>query len=482
MGGPGSGRYPAIPAVPTREVRAQPGLQEIFLASNADIAIAGGSAGCGKTTALLFMPLGYVHLPEFQSVIFRRVMPEVTNPGGLWDESMKYYPSVGAEPKQNPHEWWFPSGARVRFSHMQYEHDQFSWRGSQIPLIEFDQLELFTERQFWPMLHPNRDPSGLVVPCLRATCNPVPSDDAVGGWLHRLITWWLDDETGLPRWERRGALRWFVRINDEIIWADDPNALRQRHAGAEPKSLTFIPGRIEVDNPKLLEANPEYMANLLSLPLVERERLLGGNWNARPVAGKVFNRGWFEIVGAAPAERECVRYWDLAATQGGGNWTAGVLMSRAPSGVFFIEDVHRGQWGPMQRNLEIKQTAQLDSTEIPVWVPQDPGSGGKEAALILIAFLAGFAVRSEPVTGSKLARANPLAAQAQAGNVKLIAGAWNAPFLHEAHYFDGSDSCTDDQIDGASGAFAKLTLGAGADVRISAAGQPLPLRRVTMRI
>jgi len=38
------------------------------------------------------------------------------------------------------------------------------------------------------------------------------------------------------------------------------------------------------DNPALLPVNPEYYAYLLSLPLLERERLLSGNWKIRPSA------------------------------------------------------------------------------------------------------------------------------------------------------------------------------------------------------
>jgi hypothetical protein len=54
-----------------------------------------------------------------------------------------------------------------------------------------------------------------------------------------------------------------------------------------PISVTFIPPKV-FDNPALLQVNPEYLAWLLSLPLLERERLLGGNWKIRPAAGLYF--------------------------------------------------------------------------------------------------------------------------------------------------------------------------------------------------
>jgi len=65
------------------------------------------------------------------------------------------------------------------------------------------------------------------------------------------------------------------------------------------------------DNPALLRVNPEYLAWLLSLPTLERERLLGGNWKIRPAAGVYFKREWCSVVDQVPADLDIVRYWDL---------------------------------------------------------------------------------------------------------------------------------------------------------------------------
>ena len=81
-----------------------------------------------------------------------------------------------------------------------------------------------------------------------------------------------------------------------------------------PISVTFIPAKV-FDNPALLRANPEYYAWLLSLPLLERERLLNGNWKIRPAAGLYFKRDWCVVVDEVPADLDVVRYWDLAATE-----------------------------------------------------------------------------------------------------------------------------------------------------------------------
>ena len=91
---------------------------------------------------------------------------------------------------------------------------------------------------------------------------------------------------------------------------------------------------------------------------------------------------------------------------------------------------------------------------------QEPGSSGVESAQNTTRSLAGYDVRFERVTGDKLTRAMPLAAQAEAGNVDMLAGPWNAAFLDELCMFPNGRN--DDQVDGSSGAFAKLALAATA--------------------
>lgn len=130
-------------------------------------------------------------------------------------------------------------------------------------------------------------------------------------------------------------------------------------------------------------------------------------------------------------------------------------------GLYYVVDVVRGRWSPARREARIKQTAQLDRDaygRVAIWIEQEPGSGGKESAHNTIKNLAGFVARAERVRGSKALRAGPLAAQAEAGNVKLLRGPWNAAFLDELADFP--DGAYQDQVDAASGAFNKLALGA----------------------
>ena len=194
------------------------------------------------------------------------------------------------------------------------------------------------------MLSRNRSLCG-VRPYMRATCNPVPDDDPTGGWIHEFIGWYIgEDGYAIP--ERSGVVRWFAVVNDALHWAGTADELRRQYPGSEPKSFTFILSSV-FDNQILLKADPGYLANLMALPLVDRERLLGdgkrgGNWKIKPAAGKVFNRGWFEVVDAAPAGGRTVRFWDLAATEKtvakpDPDFTAGVKMRRVGD-IYYVMD------------------------------------------------------------------------------------------------------------------------------------------------
>src|SRR5687768_6625252 len=137
----------------------QPGRQEQFLASSADITIYGGAAGGGKTYGLLLEPLRHIGNPKFGAVIFRRTIAEIVKEGGLWDEAENIYPLLNGEPNKNDHFYQFPSGAKIGFAHLQYDDTLKDWRGAQISLIEFDQLETFNQKQFFYMLSRSRSTS-----------------------------------------------------------------------------------------------------------------------------------------------------------------------------------------------------------------------------------------------------------------------------------------------------------------------------------
>lgn len=451
-----------MPPVQSAEIRPQPGPQTAFLTSPADIVIYGGSAGGGKTFALLMEPLRHIDNRKFGAVIFRRTYPEIMNEGAMWDESQGIYPMVGASSNKQELSWTFPSGARVTFGHIQYDADLSKWTGSQIALIEFDQLETFTERQFFYMLSRNRSASG-VRPYVRATCNPDPES-----FLARFLDWWIAED-GYADLDRVGKVRWFVRRSEKTEWADSRAELVEKYPKTRPLSVTYIPASL-YDNQILMEKDPDYEAKLMALDPIEQARLLGdrrrgGNWKVKPAAGKVFNRGWFKIVDAAPSVGFDVRNWDFAATEkqldkDDPDFTASVKIRHTPGlGVYILDctadQINGAEVESNFLNMSRNEARFGKLSGIPYrarW-EGEPGSAGKREAQRLTGLLKGVDAKGIPASGQgdKLTRAKPLAAQAYAGNVYLVAGPWNEMFLEHMHH--QPEWPHDDIMDAASGAY-----------------------------
>ena len=154
-----------------------------------------------------------------------------------------------------------------------------------------------------------------------------------------------------------------------------------------------------------------------------------------PRGGLMFKRFWFPIKPAAPGSCRWVRAWDLAATEGGGAFTSGVLLGYEPrQRHYYIGHVVREQVA----NPEglIKRWADVDGTSVEITLPQDPGASGKVQARSLVAALAGYNVVATPESGDKIMRARPVAAQAEVGNFTIISDQdggdkWNDTLLRE---------------------------------------------------
>lgn len=419
----------------------------------------GGEAGSSKTSALVLEGLRCYDIPRAGGIIFRRTSPQLEGPGSLWELMREWYPPLGARLTQNPFKAVFPSGATLQLGHLQYESTKEDHQGKGYALIGFDELPHFTLGQFWYLYSRCRSTSG-VKSYIRATMNPDPDS-----WVKQMITWWLDERGEYVRPERSGVIRYFYRMGDVLEWGDTVEELRARFPEMEdpPTSFTFILGRLS-DNKILLKADPGYRARLMSLPTVERERLLGngqgGNWRIKPAAGLYFRRGWFRVIEHAPLDLVLVvRGWDKAATQVTSDspdpaWTRGIKMGVTRDGRFIVLHMESLRGSPGQVLHTMSNVATSDGKRVKILVWQDPAQAGKVDVSLTKSLLAGFRVESEVAREDKLVYAGPFSTQVEAGNVDVLAGPWNDEFFSELEAFpDGKHK---DIVDACSRAFMGL--------------------------
>ena len=396
---------------------------------------------------MLVEPLRYVHVPGYNAILFRRTFPELQQPEGLIERSRRLCPVYGGRYNEVKLMWRFPSGAMLVFRSMEGEPDRLKYQSAEYAYIGFDELTTFTEQQYRYLFSRARSTCG-VVPKIRAGTNP----GGVGhDWVKRRWGPWLDRKHARPAAD--GKIHWFKPegAGEVECRADDPDGL----------SRTFIRSSVW-DNPHLMKRDPGYVARLKSLPLVDRMRLLEGNWDVMAGAGNVIRREWFEIVQAVPAEAMRARYWDLAATEKEVKGPDPDFTGRAKvawhNGVYYIEEVAAVQrrWASVKALLV--QVAELDGAEVIIGVEQEPGASGKALIYEIVSHpgLQGrFTVRGYAPRKDKVQRANVWASQAQVGNVKLVKGDWDMEaFLAECEMFP--EGTHDDRVDAVSGAVHML--------------------------
>lgn len=441
--------------------------QREFMESQADITFFGGAAGGAKSWALLldFCQPSLIKNSNYGGIIFRRTFPQIRNEGGLWEESGKIYSPLGAIANQSRLVWKFPTKATIRFSHLQHEKDVYSWQGSQLPRIGFDELTHFTESQFFYLLSRNRSPYGIP-PKIKCTTNP----DA-DSWVANFVEWYLDSD-GNPDPEKAGKIRYFIREEGEIIWGNSPEEISEKvnqdleSISQKIKSFKFLPASI-YDNPELLNNDPGYLANLEALHPVEKARLLGGNWKARWASGTIFNREWFQIENPKQTTSLC-RFWDFAAStkeinnqfdQEKGFYTVGVLIGKVPGdpSYFQIKDIVIEKTAPGTLDDLVRKTALRDGNRTKIRWELEGGAAASHFEELLKKKLRNFDAKGVRPLGDKVTRSINSARLAYNGNITLEKKPWNNEFLQAVQAFDGSPKPkTNDITDALNGAIAEL--------------------------
>ena len=203
----------------------------------------------------------------------------------------------------------------------------------------------------------------------------------------------------------------------------------------------------------------KHTTEMLNLMKQASPYTFAGQYQQSPCApeGNIFNPHKMEIFEAIPAGTKFVRAWDLAASKDSGDYTAGFKLGKMPDGRYIIANVARGQWAPETVETSLKNTADVDGKDCKIRLPQDPGQAGKSQIKSLTKMLAGYSVHSMPISGDKIVRAQPFAAQMNVGNVVMLKADWNEALISEFQFFP--NGANDDQVDAGSDAFFEFNEG-----------------------
>jgi phage terminase large subunit len=218
------------------------GPQTDFLAAPEQDVLYGGSAGGGKSYAMLVDPLRFMHIKEHRALLLRKSMPELRE---LIDKSRELYPKAfkGAKFREVEKIWRFPSGASLEFGYLDRDADVYRYQGQSYTWIGIDELTQYPTEFPLQYLQSRLRTTNNDIQCyIRCTANP----GGVGG-----------------NWVKKRYL--------------DPAPPNESFTGQDKITRKFIPARLE-DNPYLSE-DGKYEQMLQSLPAVQRKQLLEGNWD-----------------------------------------------------------------------------------------------------------------------------------------------------------------------------------------------------------
>jgi predicted phage terminase large subunit-like protein len=370
--------------------------------------------------ALLMAALQYVDVGGYNALIVRKSYPMLAQPGGLIFSAKKLLLPMGVAWNASETQFAFPSGATLTFRHFEDQAAGANFQGGEYHFIGIDEGTDFSEEQVLFLSSRLRKSPEQPFPLrLRLTAYPNgPGKE----WIYR-------------RYVLEG----------------------QKHG------RPFVESRLE-DNPYVDLAS--YDEWLRGLGHIRYEQFRRGNWTIRE-EGTLFKPAWFDDryiqENELPSGLRLCRAWDPAASEGAGDYTAGVLLGRSKDGMWYVIDVGRTRRSPLGVERFIKATAERDEVwakahgyKAPVVVmEQEPASSGKGMIdHYRRNVLAAHDFRGVSPSGSKQWRAEIVSARAEAKDIFICRGDWVEDFLNELATFPQGSH--DDQVDALSAAYGYL--------------------------
>lgn len=499
------------------DVRPQKGRQsevfKVIAEQKADFILLTGGRSSGKTELITMADLLFAHDTNFRSVKFRRTYKQLTRAGGLWQKAASQYKFFDAKPNKSDLKYVFPSGAEVAFSYCDTMEDAESWRGSELSLIAFDEINHHEWEQITMLqtcLRSQADMHSMMI----GTCNPDEQS-----WVYQLFLkgYYIDEETGFPIEERNGDIRYYIidpvtekpvfSHNLEFFEENYPHIIRPvnpvtgEQMYVEPKKFCFFSLCIW-DNPIAQKLNPKYVAELVALPPYKRDTQLYGCWTAKAQKNKMFKREFLRGLGnhpeygyetvELPTNRVTVRAYDLAYTEPSQankypDYTASIKMHKCSRGYYYID----GGWHPelhdpvkddksqvvlgrFRKNVGVRDEYMLrqalyDGKNCTIVLPKASSAGKAEFEQLKVMFVnEGFKVvgaATGNAANAKALRFSPFCSAAEQGLVFILKDTFKSEhtlelFLTELEYmeegFKSSSKLKDDWTDSTGDAFVSL--------------------------
>ena len=239
------------------------GPQTEFLAAGEREVLYGGSAGGGKSYAMLADPLRYMGHPSFSGLLLRHTTEELRE---LIYKSQEIYPLIwpGIKWSERKMQWVAPSGARLWMSYLDRDDDVLRYQGLAFSWIGFDELTQWSTPFAWNYMRSRLRSTAHDLPIfMRATTNP-------GGRGHHWVKKMFIDPA--PYGTKFDATD--IETGEALRYPTG-----HAKAGTALFKRRFIPARLS-DNPYLAEQG-DYEAMLLSLPEQQRRQLLDGDWDIK---------------------------------------------------------------------------------------------------------------------------------------------------------------------------------------------------------
>lgn len=426
--------------------------QEQFLASDSTITLYSGSAGAGKTFAIILNMVKFAARRNSTIIVFRRTSTQIKAGGSIWSEAVPVFRKMfpDARIRNRDLEIYIPStNSSVKFSHLQYSSDVLNHLGSQYSVIIYDEVTTFPFEEFvLPLMGRMRNANVDYTPQMFWATNP-----QYGHGVHKWIKDFYLDEEGIPIPERSNIERYFVLKDGFPVWYDSREEAEALHGKGMPRSFRSIRAHV-TDNKPLLKANPDYIANLLSLSPVKKKIYYDGSWEARLEEESMFKKDWVEMVDYPNGRAgKRVRAWDLAATlpspaSPDPDWTRGTLVSKDRDSYYTVEDIVSLRDRPHKVEELIYKTALSDPEGTVQVIPVDVGAAGIAYANTIKKRLAelGIECRLDKMNKSKRTRFMPVSSLAQAGWFKVVRADWNDTAFEELERFNGEKHNGHDDI------------------------------------